>query len=144
MGVLRSKAFAHVVGLGPVLTAMSMISARSRRSIAEGMVDEVNHVLDDADKMIPVDTAAAAESRWVGKPKITPTSVEVSGGYGPAMAERNRRNPVWPSSEEYVPVIHETTSQQFSRGQRKFLEIPFLAHQDHMMSRITSVARTHF
>jgi len=141
VGLLRSKAFAHVLGMNSTLTAMALVSVRARKACLKGMLDEINHVLDDADKLIPVDTAAAADSRWVREPEEKGANTWVSGGYGPAMAERNRRNPPWPSSHEYVPTIHETTKQQFRRGQRKFLEIPFLLHQDHMLSRVTTIAK---
>jgi hypothetical protein len=127
-----------LVGLPALLTAFAMLPGKARKGLAEGMEFEMQHVIDDSkENWVPVDTAALKDSGFASDAEIKGDTISVTGGFGPALLERRARG--GQSGSEHTLPVHEVPANH-QQGSDKYLELPWLIHQIHMLENISRVA----
>lgn len=95
------------------------------RALKEALYAEANTVLNESKKIVPVDLGNLKRSGEVERAVTSGTSVEVSITYGGA-------------ASEYALIVHEDMNARHKNGQSaKYLEKPFMAHQDKFVANVT-------
>lgn len=126
----------HVEGQLEVLKILQQLGERAPVAMQAALNEEANGLLNDADQLVPRDTANLANSKFQ---RETPDGVEV--GYGGAAApyalathenpRSGRTGGVSPSGKPYTHWA--------AVGQWKYLEQPFKARMTGFTSRIAAM-----
>lgn len=94
--------------------------------LKEAMYAEARTVLNESKKIVPVDQGTLKRSGEVEAPKVDAKGIEVSITYGGA-------------ASEYALIVHEDMNARHKDGETaKYLERPFMAHQDKFVSNVAA------
>lgn len=94
-------------------------------ALKEAMYAEAATVLEESKRIVPVDLGDLKRSGTVEAPTVSGDQIEVAITYGG-------------EASEYALIVHEDMNARHKDGQSaKYLEKPFMAHQDKFVRNVT-------
>ncbi len=114
-----------VTGQAQLRAALARATVLAIPALTIAALEEMEIVMAEAKAMTPVDLGILRDSGHVLPPKVSPTSVEITAGFGGA-------------ASDYAIVQHERLDYNHPSGGPKFLERPFMARLNEMPKRLAA------